>query len=79
MEADLNESRRKRRKTTPPEDNNGRNYYPKLENAATPRDSNGGILPPYYGALGGAVDVPRGLGFENSHGPPFQTHGFEAQ
>ncbi|OBT55487.1 hypothetical protein VE04_04545 [Pseudogymnoascus sp. 24MN13] len=83
MEADLNESRRKRRKTTPPEDSSGRNYYPKLENAANPRDSNGDILPPYYGALGGAVEnngnVPRGLGFENAHGVPFQTHGFEGQ
>ncbi|OBT90686.1 hypothetical protein VE02_00553 [Pseudogymnoascus sp. 03VT05] len=82
MEADLNESRRKRRKTTPPEDNSGRNYRSKLENASTPRDSNA-IHPPYYGALGGAVEnngnVPRGVGFENAYGAPFQAHGFAGQ
>ncbi|ELR03125.1 hypothetical protein VC83_05678 [Pseudogymnoascus destructans] len=79
MESDLNESRRKRRKTIPPEDNSGRNYHSKLENAATSRGSNG-TLSPCYGALGEALhNVPGGLGFENAHGAPFQTHGFEGQ
>ncbi|KFY91434.1 hypothetical protein V500_04665 [Pseudogymnoascus sp. VKM F-4518 (FW-2643)] len=82
MEADLNESRRKRRKTTPPDDNSGWNYHSKLENAAPPRDSNF-ILPPNYGAPGGAVEnsgnVSNGLGFENARGAPLLSHGFEGQ
>ncbi|KAL5347878.1 hypothetical protein ACLOAV_007289 [Pseudogymnoascus australis] len=82
MEADLNQSRRKRRKTTPPDDNGDQNYYPKLEYAAPPRDSNGIYLLNYEAPGGVATNsgnVPSGLDFEDANAAPLPSQGSGCQ